>query len=84
MNVTGQAYINGQAVQGNGGSFQAFDPSQRKHIEPAFKAVVAWVDARYEFGGEVPALTGPPMRVLVRRDMAGSERLGDTGLPCPH
>ena len=54
-----------------------------QHIEPAFKAVVAWVDARYDFGGEVPALTGPPMRVLVRRDMAGSERLGDTGLPCP-
>jgi hypothetical protein len=55
-----------------------------QRIEPAFMAVVAWVDARYEFSGEVPALTGPPMRVLVRRDMAGSERLGDTGLPCPH
>jgi hypothetical protein len=55
-----------------------------EHIEPAFKAVVAWVDARYEFRGELPALTGPPMRVLVRHDMAASERLGDTGLPCPH
>jgi hypothetical protein len=55
-----------------------------QHIEPAFKAVVAWVDARYEFRGELPALTGPPMRVLVRHDMAASERLGDTGLPCPH
>jgi hypothetical protein len=55
----------------------------REHIEPAFRQVVAWVNERYEFRGEVPALTGPPMRVLVRRDMAGSERLGDTGLPCP-
>ena len=55
----------------------------RQHIEPAFKQVVAWVDERYEFRGELPALTGPPMRILVRRDMAGSERLGDTGLPCP-
>ncbi len=55
-----------------------------QHIEPAFKAVVSWVDQRYEFRGEVAALTGPPMRVLVRRDMVGSEPLGDTGLPCPH
>ena len=55
----------------------------QQHIEPVFKRVVAWVDERYVFRGEVAALTGPPMRVLVRRDMAGSERLGDTGLPCP-
>ena len=37
--ITGQALINGAAVTGNGGSFQAFDPSQRRHIEPAFHMV---------------------------------------------
>jgi hypothetical protein len=55
----------------------------QQHIEPVFRSVVAWVDERYEYYGQIPALTGPPMRVLVRRDMAGSERLGNTGLPCP-
>jgi 2,5-dioxopentanoate dehydrogenase len=37
--VTGHAFINGQAVQGNGGSFQAFDPSQRTYLDPAFHMV---------------------------------------------
>jgi len=59
------------------------DADYQQHVEPVFRRVVAWVDERYEFSGEVAALTGPPMRVLVRRDMTGSERLGDTGLPCP-
>lgn len=54
-----------------------------EHIEPSFRTVVAWVDERYEYRGDLPALTGPPMRVLVRRDMAASERLGNTDLPCP-
>jgi hypothetical protein len=55
-----------------------------QHIEPAFKSVVAWVDQRYEFRGELPALTGGPMRVLVRRDMLASAPFGNTGLPCPY
>ena len=55
-----------------------------QHIAPDFKAVVAWVNERYEYRGDLPALTGGPMRVLVRREMVESETFGDTGLPCPY
>jgi hypothetical protein len=56
----------------------------REHIAPDFKAVVAWVKERYEYRGDIPALTGGPMRVLVRREMVESEPFGHTGLPCPY
>ena len=34
-----------------------------QHIAPDFNAVVAWVNERYEYRGDLPALTGGPMRV---------------------
>jgi alpha-ketoglutaric semialdehyde dehydrogenase len=39
MTITGEALIGGASERGNGGSFQAFDPSLREHIEPAFHMV---------------------------------------------
>lgn len=39
MIITGEALIGGAAVRGAGASFQAYDPSQRAHIEPAFSMV---------------------------------------------
>ncbi|CUI04820.1 aldehyde dehydrogenase (NADP(+)) [Massilia antarctica] len=41
MTITGEALIGGRAVRGNGGSFQAFDPSTRAPIEPSFHMVDA-------------------------------------------
>jgi alpha-ketoglutaric semialdehyde dehydrogenase len=41
MSITGEALIGGRAVRGNGGSFQAFDPSKREAIEPSFHMVDA-------------------------------------------
>ena len=55
-----------------------------QHIAPDFKAVVAWVKERYEYGGDIPALTGGLMGVLVRRDIVESETFGHTALPCPY
>lgn len=37
--ITGRALINGRAVAGHGGSFQAYDPARRTPIEPAFGVV---------------------------------------------
>ena len=55
-----------------------------EHIAPDFKAVVAWVQERYEYGGHIQALTGGLMGVLVRREMADSEPFGHTAIPCPY
>ena len=41
MTMTGEALIGGKAVRGTAGSFQAFDPSTRQAIEPAFHMVDA-------------------------------------------
>ena len=41
FNITGDALIGGVAVQGNGGSFEAWDPAARAHIAPAFHMVDA-------------------------------------------
>jgi alpha-ketoglutaric semialdehyde dehydrogenase len=41
MTITGEALIGGVAVRGNGGSFQAVDPSKREPIEPSFHMVDA-------------------------------------------
>ncbi len=44
--ITGDALIGGQAVRGAGGSFQAWNPSARAHLEPAFHMVdAAQIDA---------------------------------------
>ena len=55
-----------------------------QHIEPDFRTIATWVARRYEYTGELPALTGGPMRVLVRKDLLGSEPFAGTGIPCPH
>jgi hypothetical protein len=55
-----------------------------QHIEPDFRTIAAYVAERYVYTGELPALTGGPMRVLVRKDLLGSEPFAGTGIPCPH
>lgn len=46
MMITGEALIGGRGVLGNAGSFQAFDPSLREPIAPAFHMVdAAQIDA---------------------------------------
>jgi hypothetical protein len=55
-----------------------------QHVEPDFRSIHAYVAARYVPVGELPALTGGPMRVLVRRDVLRSEPFADTGIPCPY
>lgn len=46
MMITGEALIGGRCIRGNAGSFQAFDPSTRESIEPAFHMVdAAQIDA---------------------------------------
>jgi NADP-dependent aldehyde dehydrogenase len=39
--ITGEALIGGQAVLGAGGSFRAWSPAAREHLEPAFHMVDA-------------------------------------------
>ncbi|QYF92667.1 aldehyde dehydrogenase (NADP(+)) [Massilia sp. PAMC28688] len=39
MIITGEAFIGGKAVMGGGSSFQAYNPSLRAHMEPAFGMV---------------------------------------------
>ncbi|SFU83570.1 aldehyde dehydrogenase (NADP(+)) [Pseudoduganella namucuonensis] len=39
MIITGEALIGGLAVKGKGGSFNAFDPSKREELQPAFHMV---------------------------------------------
>lgn len=55
-----------------------------QHIEPDFRTIATYVAQRYEYTGELRALTGGPMRVLVRNDLLGSEPFAGTGIPCPH
>jgi len=39
MTITGEALIGGRAVRGSAGSFQAYNPSTREPMEPAFNMV---------------------------------------------
>jgi hypothetical protein len=55
-----------------------------QHIEPDFRTIATYVTERYAYTGELPALTGGPMRIFVRKDLLGSEPFGGTGIPCPH
>ncbi|MES2257488.1 MAG: aldehyde dehydrogenase (NADP(+)) [Pseudomonadota bacterium] len=41
MMITGESLIGGVSVKGNGGSFQAYDPSRRESLQPAFHMVDA-------------------------------------------
>ncbi|CAN7270922.1 aldehyde dehydrogenase (NADP(+)) [Pseudoduganella sp. LjRoot289] len=52
MIITGEALIGGVAVKGNGGSFQAMNPSLRAAMEPAFHMVdVAQIDQACSLAG---------------------------------
>ena len=54
----------------------------RDNIGVGFPDVYRHVEATYRFAGELPSLTGPPMRVLVRRDRVPTGAYRETGLPC--
>jgi hypothetical protein len=53
-----------------------------ENFAPEFPLIHEHVSALYEPVGELPALAGPPMRVLVRRGRTATTHYATTGLPC--
>jgi hypothetical protein len=53
-----------------------------ENFAPAFPLIDAYVREHYALAGELPALTGGPMRVFVRRALTPAGTYGVTGLPC--
>ena len=53
-----------------------------QNFASAFPLIDAYVQEHYTLAGELPASTGGPMRVLVRRGLTPTGTYGLTGLPC--
>ena len=53
-----------------------------ENFASSFPQIDAHIKANYDLGGELPALTGGPMRVFVRRGLVPTTTYRDTGLPC--
>jgi hypothetical protein len=53
-----------------------------KNFAAQLPLIHAYVTQHYELVGELPALAGDPVRVLVRRGHPAARHYGDTGLPC--
>jgi hypothetical protein len=53
-----------------------------QNFATGFQQIDAFVRYEYTLQGTLPALTGGPMRVFVRRNLAWDREYRDTGLPC--
>jgi hypothetical protein len=53
-----------------------------QNFASGFPLIHAYVNEQYTLAGELPALTGGPMRVFVRRGLTPTGNYGLTGLPC--
>jgi hypothetical protein len=53
-----------------------------ENFAPGFPLIHAYLQEHYALAGELPALTGGPMRVFVRRGLTPTGTYGATGLPC--
>src|SRR6185436_16018171 len=53
-----------------------------QNFASGFPIIHAYLTEQYTLAGELPALTGGPMRVFVRRTRQPTGTYGVTGLPC--
>jgi hypothetical protein len=58
------------------------EETYRENFASEFPLIDDYVSTFYEPAGELPALTGEPMRVFVRRGRVATTHFGTTGLPC--
>jgi hypothetical protein len=58
------------------------EEAYRENFASEFSLIDDYVSTFYEPAGELPALAGEPMRVLVRRGRVATTHFGTTGLPC--